>query len=128
VWAWKAFSRLNAPFFATPGNHDGLSQGTRLFSKMFGPTDYQFEYSGLQFLSLNTNTIEWGLDSPDLDGLRERLAESSAKSVLFTHQGPMASVHIEEQASRELLQILTEEPVSLYLFGHLHENFAAAED
>jgi predicted phosphodiesterase len=128
VWAWKEFPRLKAPFFATPGNHDGLSQGTKLFSKMFGPTEYQFEYAGLQFVSLNTNTIEWGLDSPDLDGLRQRLMESAAKSVLFSHQGPGPSLHIDEQASAKLLRVLSEEPVSLYLFGHLHEDFAAAQD
>jgi Icc-related predicted phosphoesterase len=128
VWAWKEFSRLKAPFFISPGNHDGLSQGTRAFAKMFGPTDYQFEYAGLNFVSLNTNTIEWGLDSPDLDGLRQRLATSSAESVLFTHQGPISSPHISEQATAQLLQILAETPVSLYLFGHVHEKFAAAQD
>ncbi|HWA73926.1 MAG TPA: metallophosphoesterase [Polyangiaceae bacterium] len=128
VWAWKEFSRLNVPFFATPGNHDGLSQGPAVFSKMFGPTDYQFEYAGLQFVSLNTNTIEWGLDTPNLTGLSERLGESSLKSVLFTHQGPNPSAHVSDQASAELLSILKDEPVSLYLLGHLHEGFAAAQD
>jgi predicted phosphodiesterase len=128
VWAWKEYSRLKVPFFATPGNHDGLSQGPSVFSRMFGPTDYQFEYAGFQFVSLNTNTIEWGLDAPDLPGLSKRLGESSLKSVIFTHQGPISSPHISAQATAELLSILKAEPVSLYLFGHLHESFAAAQD
>lgn len=128
VWAWKEFSRLKVPFFATPGNHDGLSQGALVFSTMFGPTEYQFEYAGFQFVSLNTNTIEWGLDAPDFAGLTQRLGQSSLKSVLFTHQGPVSTPHISEQATAQLLTILQDEPVSLYVFGHIHENFAAAQD
>lgn len=128
VWAWKEYSRLKVPFLATPGNHDGLSQGPSVFARMFGPTDYEFEYAGFQFVSLNTNTIEWGLDSPDLTGLSKRLGESSLKSVIFTHQGPISSPHISAEATAQLLSILKSEPVSAYLFGHLHENFAAAPD
>jgi predicted phosphodiesterase len=128
IWAWKEFSRLKVPFFVTPGNHDGLSQGTAVFSKMFGPTEYQFEYAGFQFVSLNTNTIEWDLDAPDFAGLTQRLGQSSLRSVIFTHQGPISDPHITPQASAELLRILADEPVSLYLFGHVHENFAAAQD
>lgn len=128
IWAWKEFSRLKAPFFVTPGNHDGLSQGKAVFASMFGPTEYQFEYAGFQFVSLNTNTIEWGLAEPDFAGLIQRLGQSSSRSVVFTHQGPISSPHLTEQASAELLRVLADEPVSLYLFGHVHEKFAAAQD
>lgn len=82
---WDAFeadlSRLHAPFFFVPGNHDnGKPLWDRVYRERIGPTHYSFVYKDVLFLILCTN------DGPDNGtGISAAQAEYAAR-VLEAHR------------------------------------------
>jgi Icc-related predicted phosphoesterase len=127
-WAYEVFSKLKMPFFAAPGNHDGLAEGADLYAEMFGPQNFDFGYAGIHFLIFNTNTIEWGLSKPDFDWLTQKASEPGySATFVLTHQPPYSDPDLVDPVSTELKDSVVKLGVSLYLCGHLHEGFGAEQ-
>lgn len=121
IWAYDEFHRYNAPFFAVAGNHDGLSNGGELYASMFGPDNFSFSYGGVKFIFFNTNTIEWGLSSPDFDWLEARLTDPDTTTIVITHHPPASTPHMTDEQTAHLLELLDRYKVNFYLYGHIHE-------
>ncbi len=121
-WAYDCFSQLDAPFIAAPGNHDGLAEGKELYSLVFGPTDFAFDYAGLRFIVFNTNTLEWDLEEPNFAFLEDQARSSEAPNLLVTHQPPYSEPHLTPAASERFVELLSS--VTAYFYGHVHEGFA----
>jgi len=127
-WAHDAFSRLNAPFFAAPGNHDGLANGPRLYRAMFGPENFVVEYAGIHFLFFNTNPNEWEHEDPDFGWLGAELARGrAARTWVVTHHPPTSPPHLTDAQSLQLWRTLSAGGADGYLYGHLHDDFAARD-
>lgn len=127
-WAWEVFSRLRMPFFAAPGNHDGLANGPVLWGMMFGPENFVVDYAGVRFLFFNSNPNEWHHADPDFEWLRGELAAAgSAPKWIVTHQPPSSVPHLSEVQTLQLWRTLRRGGVDAYLYGHLHDDFAARE-
>lgn len=121
-WAWEAFSRLRAPFFAAPGNHDGLANGPDLWSRMFGPDSYAVDWAGIHFVFLNLNPNEWSRGDPDWTFLTTEIARGD-KTWIVTHHPPSSPPHLSEAQSLQLWRILQRGGVDAWLYGHLHDDF-----
>ena len=62
-WVAKELKKLDIPFLTVPGNHDGLSYGRRIYSDMFGATDYTLDYKDISFVMFNNNAIDFRVDN-----------------------------------------------------------------
>ncbi|MFN4315414.1 MAG: metallophosphoesterase family protein [Chitinophagaceae bacterium] len=91
-WISRSLRRLNVPFVSVIGNHDMLANGRQLFREMFGAENFQFSYSGYQFICLNTNALEDGFEGtiPDLAWLESALDSNqhSSEAFVFSHIPP----------------------------------------
>jgi predicted phosphodiesterase len=121
-WAYDCFSQLDTPFIAAPGNHDGLSEGKELYSLVFGPANFAFDYAGLHFVVFNTNTLEWDVEDPDFVFLERETLSRETPNLLLSHQPPYSEPHLTPAASARFVELLRR--VSVYFYGHVHEGFA----
>lgn len=130
-WAYAALTRLRAPFFVAPGNHDGLANGPLLHGLMFGPENFAVAWAGIHFLVFNTNPNEWGHAAPDVDWLKTELARAHAspgeRAWIVTHHPPSSPPHLDAAQSMQLWRAMRAGGVDAYLYGHLHDHFGARE-
>jgi predicted phosphodiesterase len=106
-----ALQKLRIPFVTVIGNHDGISNGKKLYREMFGPYDYTFTYGAVGFICFNSNPLEFPR-TPDLAWLAAAASGLPAgieRVVALTHQ-PLEGVD----------SVLKENGVSLLLNGHHH--------
>jgi len=126
IWAYEIFTKLHAPYLEVAGNHDGLSNGRVLYGKMFGAENFEFSYGGVHFVFFNDNTIEWQETEPDLAFLKSQVsAKAEVATVVVAHQPPYSLPHLTPEVSVQLEGILRDAGVQFYLYGHLHDGFAA---
>ena len=91
-WAFEGLNQSRVPWFTAIGNHDAISHGKEIYSKMFGPSNYTFEYAGLKFLMWNNNKYEFNTSS--FDWLEQ---EVDSRSVIASHIPPVVDVHSAEE-------------------------------
>ena len=72
---YKIYSGLKVPFISVIGNHDQLANGYDVYKRMFGQTNFTFNYGGVKFVCHDSNSREHGFDGtiPDLAWLRDNL-------------------------------------------------------
>jgi len=51
-WEYNVISKMNIPFISVIGNHDYLSNGKLIYNKMYGPTNFSFEYRNTKLVFL----------------------------------------------------------------------------
>ncbi len=92
IWAGEALSRSQVPFLTVVGNHDAISHGKKIYSEMFGPFNYTFQYAGLQFVMFNNNQFEFG--ETDF-GWLQKVADN--RTIVASHIVPVIDMHSAEQ-------------------------------
>jgi Icc protein len=113
VWAAEALKRSRVPFLTVVGNHDAISHGKTIYSRMFGVFDYTFTYAGLKFVMWNNNQYEFG--ETDFSWL-ERNTDS--RSVVGSHVPPVVDVHRQDQVDR-WYEINRRKDIWASLHGHI---------
>lgn len=110
-----ALERLEKPALTIVGNHDGLSNGSKLYQEMFGPLNYSFIYKDVKFVMWNNNAYEW---SVDMDWLAAEV-NSHHRVVIVAHQPPDdgALSLSQEQRWKEIRQ---KPNVVTSIHGHVH--------
>ncbi len=85
-WSGGLYRKLEMPFFTAIGNHDELSDGPEIYRKMYGPTDYSFQYGGLKFVLFDSNYLERP-SAPNRDWLTAQVEDigDARGVVLVTH-------------------------------------------
>jgi Icc protein len=128
VWAYSELERLHAPFFVTPGNHDGLANGPLLYDRMFGPENFVVTWASMRLVFWNSNPNEWRREDPDFDWLDAALdGARPERAWIVTHQPPWSSPHLNAAQSLRLWRTLRAGRAGAYLYGHLHDGFGAHE-
>lgn len=91
-WIHDIMSRLKVPYVAIIGNHDNLGSGEEVYQVMYGALNFSFIYSGIKFLCLNTNALEYdySIPVPDFVFIEEQIADTAYyhSSVVAMHVPP----------------------------------------
>lgn len=121
-WSGELYRELTMPFFTVIGNHDELSDGPRIYARMYGPRDYSFSYGGLKFVLFDSNTLE-NSAAPDRDWVTEQVRDrGDDKVVLVTHQSVTDPNDLEGGTNRQFYDdLLASGEVALVVHGHLDE-------
>jgi len=72
---YKIYSGLKVPFITVIGNHDQVANGYDIFQRMFGQTNFTFNYAGVKFVCHDSNSREHNFDGliPDISWLKQNL-------------------------------------------------------
>lgn len=121
-WSGELYRELSMPFFTVIGNHDELSDGPKIYQRMYGPRDYSFEYGGLKFVLFDSNTLENGA-APNREWVSQQVHDhGKAKVVLVTHQSLTDPNDVEGGTVRDYYdELLASGDVALAVHGHLDE-------
>lgn len=79
----KYFEDINAPFLVSVGNHDLLSNGNRIYDKLYGPRNFSFTYKGVNFVFFDSNNWESDIKAPDIDYVQGTLKGTA--NILIAH-------------------------------------------
>jgi Icc protein len=89
---YKIYSGLKVPFIVVIGNHDQVANGFDIYLRMFGPTNFTFDYAGVKFVCHDSNSREHNFDGlvPDLNWLKSNLAldNNTAHVIALSHVPP----------------------------------------
>jgi predicted phosphodiesterase len=115
---------LNAsgvPVFTTPGNHDARLGELGAYVSRFGPADYSFTYSGLDFVFVDSSDLS--ITEEELERAKEAFGDSQRK-IMVTHvpsYDPFGANHTLDAASCDRVQAFAlENGLAGVYSGHVH--------
>jgi len=113
-------SRLNVPYVTLIGNHDYLSNGKLIYTKMFGPTNFHFDIGDFRFVVFDNVVWENGNREPDFNWFQETLAAPEGMtSIALYHIHPW-DPQLENGYTEKMQAAIGNNPVALSIFGHGH--------
>jgi Icc-related predicted phosphoesterase len=116
---WRQVKKLHYPYVTIIGNHDHLSNGKKVFEKMFGPVNYSFKLGEYKFITFNSVVWENGNTSPDFDWLNNEISTSDEKCVVFSHIPPWTDQFTKEYTDK-YYSIMATPKVIASIHGHQH--------
>lgn len=121
-WYNAVMQNLKVPYITVIGNHDYRSNGSVIYKKMFGETNFQFSVGQYHFLGFDD--VVWENDNtfPDFEWLSMQLRDTNSKmEIVFAHIPPWTDqLNLD---STELVKIITQKPAhSLIVHGHQHSS------
>lgn len=124
-WVHRILSGLYIPYVAVIGNHDMLSNGTRVYETMYGPLNFSFTCAGNKFLCINTNSREYYFNGkvPDLSWIEQELADTAAFVNAFTvaHMPPFSG-DFDKRLEKPFTEVLANSgKVRISMYGHEHK-------
>ncbi|MCX7986042.1 MAG: metallophosphoesterase [Bacteroidales bacterium] len=118
-WYYNIMKKLHFPFITGIGNHDYLSNGGRIYKKMFGATNFSFVKGNYKFIFFDDVVWENDNSSPNFEWLSSQLKDTLHKNILVTHIPPWSD-QLENKYEPVFSQILQSHPPIISLFGHTH--------
>jgi hypothetical protein len=84
----EAISRLRAPMFHVPGNHDLWDEpSARIYREIWGKTYYAFNHGSARFIGLDTETAKGQLGEEQFQWLEQQLESCTESNVfVFLHR------------------------------------------
>lgn len=120
-WSKEVLHQLRLPYLTAIGNHDALNNGKQVYSTLYGPFDYRFEFNRVHLVVLNSNSWEFADKAPDLEWLNSTLADHSR----YQHQIVLSHIQPQDERfsatfSQRYRAALEQNFVSLLISGHSH--------
>lgn len=115
IWVDRTIAKSQKPVLTIVGNHDGLSNGKKLYQQMFGPVNYTFFYKDVKFVMWNNNGYEWQVDVDWLDNE----VRSYHRVIVIAHQPPRDGALSEDQ-ERQWERIRQYPNLIASIHGHVH--------
>ncbi|PSR56899.1 metallophosphoesterase [Adhaeribacter arboris] len=127
VWQLNRTKKLKMPYLAIIGNHDCVANGKKIYQAMYGPMDFTFEIAGSKFVVLNTNSLEFSYPVPEMEYMRQTMANSHEYRNLFvlSHVPPF-DTDFNKDLKAEFAQLLRIHQVPYSIHGHQH-NFSFSQ-
>lgn len=117
----KILNGLSFPYLVGVGNHDLLSNGDKIFLRMFGATDYSVVYKNVHLVFFNNNNWETSGVVPNRSWVEtELMASTSQFRLLIAHVSPVDRDRFEPSISTEWETLVTTYGVDYFLNGHNH--------
>ena len=119
-WEYYQASRLKNPFLTIIGNHDYLSNGKKIFQKMYGVSNFNFEFKGTKMVFFDDIVWENGNNRPNFEWLSEQLdsAANYNHQLVFAHIPP-GNDQLEGEYDGTFRKGLKDR-ISLMFCGHNH--------
>lgn len=111
---------IEPPLISVIGNHDTPNNGTEIWLKEFGETNFSFDFGDVRFICLEN--ADYVLDADELKFLDEQL-QTDKRKMIFAHCPPdydLWSVHCFKKGSDELLKLIKKYDVDYAFFAHIH--------
>jgi Icc protein len=123
-WVNEQLLKLDKPYFGVVGNHDLVANGEKVFTSIFGPTDYSFVYDSIKIIAHNTNSLEYSERKiPDMNWLTAQVNDDSAAKHIITvsHVPPFSPLEFDQEIKPAYTSLLQRNPKTLLsLHGHVH--------
>lgn len=119
-------SRLNEPFVTLIGNHDYLSNGKLIYTKMFGPTNFTFDIGKYRFVLFDDIVWENNNSEPDFSWLSSSFVQKDSSTNIVLMHIPLWANELGPDYGNKLKSILEENSVSYTISGHEH-NFKTVD-
>jgi len=112
--------KLNVPYLTVIGNHDYLSNGKVIYTKMFGDLNYSFNFNKTRFIMFDD--IFWESNrTPNFSWLNSSLSKSKElfnNQIVISHIAPFDQ--FDSTTENYFQNILSENNVMLSIHGHNH--------
>lgn len=119
----RILGRLNYPSLVVVGNHDLLSNGEKIYARLFGLKNFTLDYRDLSFVFLDNNNWESGGRVPDIDFLESSLAAApGAFKIVVAHVSPDDSARFSMTEITDFYAILLNQGVDYMISGHNHNS------
>lgn len=90
---YESVSKLNVPLYTTLGNHDIRENGRGIYTKLFGPPYYSFDYEGNHFVFLDSSrgwSEKYAIPEKQYKWLENDLEKASGKRIfVISHVPPV---------------------------------------
>ncbi|NJO89261.1 MAG: metallophosphoesterase [Chloroflexia bacterium] len=119
-WYNRVMENLKVPYLTIIGNHDYRSNGSVIYKKMFGPTNFTFNIGAYHFIGFDDVVWENNNTMPDFNWLNSNVLDTtSVVEVVFAHIPPWTDQL--DLDTTEINALLTKKPNHvLSVHGHLH--------
>lgn len=113
--------KLKYPYLVAIGNHDSLSNGREIYKRLFGDSEFQFDYKNTQFIFINNNNWETPGIIPNKKNIENLFQKSAQKNKIvighipFDDRERFTISEIENWKS-----FLESNNVSYFINGHNH--------
>lgn len=117
---YDIMTELKKPYLTVIGNHDYNSNGSLIYSRMFGDFNYTFQFNNNKFVFFDN--IVWESEkNPDFDWLSAELQNNESFNQVFVigHIPPLADQFTPEM-TETYEKLMSDNEVSLSLNGHTH--------
>src|SRR5512145_346311 len=122
-WEYKKYhelsKRLKYPIITCVGNHDYLSNGYKIYQRMFGHSNFVLFHEQYKFVFFDDVVWEKNNSAPNFEWLQAVLSESDDPTVLIAHIPPWTD-QLEGNNALTYNKIVAESNVMLCLYGHEH--------
>ena len=113
------------PYVTVIGNHDYLSNGSKIYEQMFGANNYTFSFRSVKFVVWD-NVIWESEKEADYAWLEDVLnATSETESNVFNHVIPLSHIPPSDQQfdhhKDRFHELLKKHDINLSVHGHKHE-------
>ncbi len=129
-WVCEQLVRLYPPFLTVIGNHDCLAKGREMYTDIYGPLNYSFDWNGIRFIMHNTNSREFNFNGtvPDLSWMQQQLeVDDNYNHVIFMSHVPSDNVDFDPALVEDYKQIIRNtKSTILSVNGHRH-NYALTQ-
>lgn len=92
---YEIYSGLKVPFISVIGNHDQVANGYDIYKRMYGETNFTFNYAGIKFICHDSNSREHNFDGtiPDISWLKDNMKPEAGTGhiIAFSHVPPTDS-------------------------------------
>lgn len=117
----KFLKQLEIPYLVAIGNHDYLTNGFKIYSKIYGSQNMTFTFKQSHFVIYDNNNWEALGKTPDLDWVESELTKStSTHKLLFSHVSPEDTDRYTDQESLNMKTLFNKYNVKYYINGHDH--------
>jgi 3',5'-cyclic-AMP phosphodiesterase len=118
-WYISESKNLNYPLITVIGNHDYLSNGLSVYTRLFGPSNMSFIAGGYKFIIFDNIIWEKNNEIPDYEWLSNELADNTCNNVILSHIPPFSGEMTEAHALN-YSQTVDSANAILCLHGHNH--------
>lgn len=123
IWINDELENLHFPYMAVVGNHDLTSNGSAIYSSMFGQKNFSFIYKKHKFIFHDTNSREYHFNGsvPNISWLGSQLHDTNADWYIGVSHVPPFDVDFDKNLEMPYKdQWAADSAFILSLHGHLH--------